>query len=896
MTFKFPTSGTTLSVPPIGTTFGVGTKVWSWDGSVFFRSDLGQRGATGSTGTGITNVKIGNDGKLTFNFDDKEGITVDLGDVIKPAGFKYSINVNPGSTGIALIGTQGATSNFLTFNNFDLDGNDTTKFFNTIVENPKNTTLTIRSLVGATQVSLGIDNSSITTGSFRVFQGISGSGFTSPFEIGDTVFLFKEVSGKTGSGITNPELTSDGKLTFDIIDSDGITTSKIDLGVVRGATGSGKINTDPLTDPANELLGSTSDFDPLAFVKNTISFGDLSVADKSATDTNKTIFAVRDFPDTSGFGGGGISGEDVLIQSKRGLKLSRVDLNSGLSVVPAYADFAIRLMGSDTQAGVTIPSGTDIILKGTGYDFRAGGSGDIFTIDHRDTIGVKVLQVPFTVRNLIAGEDGISLGAGISFPDGTHQTAAHAPHEFVESFNGVTGAVVTNALILPCAGISGPSAITFDNGEVIRNSPDGSIQIIPSDEGGNHFGIEIDATEWGFGPVVNVIDESGTQVTKAIRLDTDVVMSQSNVPDGTPATIFFNNASDRGMAQNSNGDGTIGMGPNGHNGHFAVVSKFHLDSSNRSMSASDKTALGMTNPQFLVYSADADDANDYIRLEHDQTDANIFSGNGDIHLIPAGGDVGLSGANLVNLGTIFANTITDDGNGIAINSSGSNDPIAITATSGPLSLKGGAGVRFATDYDDPFVFEAEFSVTPTGNIDFDTSKGQFLDVNSDMHMQIGDLDTVTSNTRVNIDPAHSSGITGIIEMTTDGTVRETFDSTYRRNTDVATFTINASSSIATGAKTNSLYRIPYDATLTNFDVKASAIGGLTAAIRIAGPDFGDPLTSGITGCSLGVEGLTGSSTVFNQASVTAGNFVLLDIFSNNSGSTGTQAFLTFESR
>ena len=252
MTFKFPTSGTTLSVPPIGTTFGVGTKVWSWDGSVFFRSDLGQRGATGSTGTGITNVKIGNDGKLSFNFDDKEGITVDLGDVIKPAGFKYSINVNPGSTGIALIGTQGATSNFLTFNNFDLDGNDTTKFFNTIVENPKNTTLTIRSLVGATQVSLGIDNSSITTGSFRVFQGISGSGFTSPFEIGDTVFLFKEVSGKTGSGITNPELTSDGKLTFDIIDSEGITTSKIDVGVVRGATGSGKINTDPLTDPANE--------------------------------------------------------------------------------------------------------------------------------------------------------------------------------------------------------------------------------------------------------------------------------------------------------------------------------------------------------------------------------------------------------------------------------------------------------------------------------------------------------------------------------------------------------------------------------------------------------------------------------------------------------------------
>jgi hypothetical protein len=464
--------------------------------------------------------------------------------------------------------------------------------------------------------------------------------------------------------------------------------------------------------------------------------------------------------------------------------------------------------------------------------------------------------------------------------------------EGVNSFNGLTGAVVTDTLTLPCAGISGPSAITFDNGEVIRNSPDGSIQIIPSDEGGNHFGIEIDATEWGFGPVVNVIDESGTQVTKAIRLDTDVVMSNTNVPDGTPATIFFNNASDRGMAQNSNGDGTIGMGVNGNNGHFAVINKFHLDSSNRSMSASDKTALGMTNPQFLVYSADANDANDYVRIEHDKTDANIFSGNGDINLIAAGGDVGLSGGNLVNVGTISANTITDRGDGVGINISGSNDPIAITASSGLISLKGGGGIKFTTDHDDPFIFQSEFSVSPTNNIMFDTGNGQFLDVRSDMHMQIGDLDSVTSNTKVNIDPA--SG--GSIEMTTGGTIRETFDSTYRRNTDVATFTVNASSAIATGTKTNSLYRIPYDATLTNFDVKVSGSGGFTAAVYVAGSNFGDPLTGRVTGCSLGVQGVTGSSTVFNTPSVTAGNFLFLDIFSNASGSTGAQAFLTFESR
>ena len=37
--------------------------------------------------------------------------------------------------------------------------------------------------------------------------------------------------------------------------------------------------------------------------------------------------------------------------------------------------------------------------------------------------------------------NGISLGVGLTFPDGSFQSSAHAPHEFVASFNGATGAV-----------------------------------------------------------------------------------------------------------------------------------------------------------------------------------------------------------------------------------------------------------------------------------------------------------------------------------------------------------------------------------------------------------------------------------------------------------------------
>ena len=93
--------------------------------------------------------------------------------------------------------------------------------------------------MGATQVSLKLDGVTAVAGTnFRQITGASGSGFTSPFTIGDFVFIFKETSGKTGAGITNAKLTPDGRLTFDTIDADGATTAVIDVGEVRGATGS----------------------------------------------------------------------------------------------------------------------------------------------------------------------------------------------------------------------------------------------------------------------------------------------------------------------------------------------------------------------------------------------------------------------------------------------------------------------------------------------------------------------------------------------------------------------------------------------------------------------------------------------------------------------------------
>ena len=437
-------------------------------------------------------------------------------------------------------------------------------------------------------------------------------------------------------------------------------------------------------------------------------------------------------------------------------------------------------------------------------------------------------------------------------------------------------------------GISGPSGITFSNGEVIRNSPDGSIQIIPSDEGGNHYGIEIDATEWGFGPAINVIDESGTQVSVAIRLDTDVVMSNTNVPDGTPARLLFNNASDRGFQQNNNGDGTVMFGVNGDNGHFAVGRKADLSDGDRSMSTSDKTALGMSDPQFLVYSADHTDANDYIRLEHDQTDANIFSGTGNINLVPAGGVVGVSG------GTAEADNFVVDGGKIFqkgnestthIDMSSAQDVIIKAADDISLTPADAFRISHGNGVGDGVVFSAQ-------TLNFLMSgAGGFLSVSDDMsNITLGDIDQFNSATKITLDD------TGVIFTDESNNVVETIGSQYRRNDDVGTFTISASSAISTGAKTDALHRIPYNAKLTKFELKSKATGGMTAAIYIAGDDFGNPTSGFVTGATAETTGLTGETTTFGTTNVNKGDFVYLHVLANASGATAAQAFITYESR
>ena len=114
--------------------------------------------------------------------------------------------------------------------------------------------------------------------------------------------------------------------------------------------------------------------------------------------------------------------------------------------------------------------------------------------------------------------------------------------------------------------------------------------------------------------------------------------------------------------------------------------------------------------------------------------------------------------------------------------------------------------------------------------------------------------------------------------------------------DVGTFTISASSAISTGAKADALHRIPYNATLTKFELKSKATGGMTAAVYIAGADFGNPTNAFITGATAETTGFTADTTTFGTATVSEGDFVYLHVLANASGATAAQAFVSYETR
>ena len=375
---------------------------------------------------------------------------------------------------------------------------------------------------------------------------------------------------------------------------------------------------------------------------------------------------------------------------------------------------------------------------------------------------------------LLAG-NGIELQEGITFPDGTFQSSAHAPHEFVASFNGATGAI---------------------EGVNSFNGATGAI------EGVNSFN--------GLTGAVSTTDLS-LQV-KGISASVGITFA-----DGS----FQNTAAERGY-------------------QYTVSSTTSTDNPSSGECVIDDIVGVVHTLKLSGTDADGNDLDDLMEYFAD-----------------VGGNIKYSSLDGKTVGQLHSD-YTDfskrswDGTGKIL---------SIT----PLS-----GTNLAFILEEPSVGDTVYFTIEPNDVNMVNSLGGFTgSIQASNGLQVVEL--VPGQPFFQQDPS------------------------FTKNT--ATFTISASSAIATGQKTDSLHRFPYDATITGIDVKVNGSGGFTAGAIIAGTDFGNPTTSSLTGGTLGIAGTTGSITGgFNNTSVTAGGFMFFDVVSNGSGSTQAQMFVSYERR
>ena len=113
---------------------------------------------------------------------------------------------------------------------------------------------------------------------------------------------------------------------------------------------------------------------------------------------------------------------------------------------------------------------------------------------------------------------------------------------------------------------------------------------------------------------------------------------------------------------------------------------------------------------------------------------------------------------------------------------------------------------------------------------------------------------------------------------------------------VAHFTIQASSSIGTGAKTSALHRIPYAAKVTEIGVRTGITGGITATFRkIKNGDLFD-MSAGVSnsivvGTVNAAAAAFGATTAVN--SIDGPNYVYMNIDGIASGITLVQGFMEY---
>jgi len=350
----------------------------------------------------------------------------------------------------------------------------------------------------------------------------------------------------------------------------------------------------------------------------------------------------------------------------------------------------VNLAGAVGQAGAQGPkgnTGADSTVPGpTGNTGATGATGAPGTTGNTGGTGPQGIQgiqgnTGATGSTGGTGPQGIQGIQGIQGNTGnTGGTGPAGPTSGVWSWNGLTGDLqgvctingATGVIInvaktdlannftllntfgagISTAGITTGSDIILQNGEIIRNSTNGRVDILPgpsASSGITQFGIGIDTTTWGFGPILNVRSFTGgaASTSTAIRVDNPITLNDlipinfgSNAQYSINKVLYNSGTPIYGTVQLST---NVTTGQN--SGAFALISSDGINQQKRT------PGVTHSNPNLYIYSKGTSNSTDYIRFEHGGSisGAQIISGGTTgISIQPGSGVLGVCGSILAS--------------------------------------------------------------------------------------------------------------------------------------------------------------------------------------------------------------------------------------------------------
>ena len=164
--------------------------------------------------------------------------------------------------------------------------------------------------------------------------------------------------------------------------------------------------------------------------------------------------------------------------------------------------------------------------------------------------------------------------------------------------------------------------VNLENGEYIRNSVNGRLDFMPNPHPSGDFGVYFDLTTSADYAIVGTIDSAGGFNTNSgFQFANTIAVAAGKYADfgntGGLVSYFAASGVNKGVWQ------FAPFGPNSdHSMSFCLVSQSGLAAGNR------RPTTAHTNPTFYVYAAGSANANDFVRVSHDTTNATVESGDG----------------------------------------------------------------------------------------------------------------------------------------------------------------------------------------------------------------------------------------------------------------------------